>query len=252
MSVNHSARNVMTNNGTANGGLPANGNNIHPKNNGVIHKNVEPANIPMPETVESLAQILRRFRELDTSKSYEAERLGILETLKKIDKEEETYGHDLEELSQLWSQNNEEVNMDLLKKQIIGLQMLSKDLDLPLELQLDFAKNGLSNEIDDTDSTEDGSAPLEIPLDDYEEKARCFGVVPNRAYANSSIHPVATKFAEEQLETKIKMRAKELESLPSNLGSYDLSKLENDLETANDTVKKPVDYQVRHQHYLHG
>lgn len=216
--------------------------------NNAIRK-AEPLKVPMPESPGALFQLLRRYRELEMTHTRESEKLGILNVLKQINKKQEKYSADVLEEQKLWKENDEEVNVELLRSQIIGLQLLSKDLDLPLDLQLELGRDDvereISNEVDTAADLEHRRVvdheQVPLPLEDYEEKALKLGIRPKKPAPDSAINPVGTSFSEEQLYTKLQIRLNELEQLPSNIGFYDAGDISNDLEHANDEVVDGID-----------
>ncbi|ODV87217.1 hypothetical protein CANARDRAFT_26638 [[Candida] arabinofermentans NRRL YB-2248] len=129
-----------------------------------VQPEIVPLVIPIPETVIQLQHLLRRYRELESSNTYPAERIGILNTLRDVSKQQGTYENDLQELEDLWKSNTEEVNVDLLKEQIIALQLLSKNIDLPLKLQTKFSdilqeeEENFTEEEEEDDDEEDEEA----------------------------------------------------------------------------------------------
>ncbi|QPG73016.1 hypothetical protein FOA43_000320 [Brettanomyces nanus] len=209
-------------------------------------KGVIPLEIPMPESSDALQQLLRRYRELEASRTHEPEKLGILKVLRKINRQQQQYEKDLSEENKLWRKNHEHVNLGLLKKQIAGFQLLSRDLDLPLGLQLQLDEKKVKEALMEYSKQpqqpqkSDGSQ-IRLPIDDYEKKASLFGIKSRRLTAESALDAVGTDFAEQQLRTKIQMRVTELESLPSNLGVYDGTTLSNDLKHTNDDVIDGID-----------
>ncbi|VEU23692.1 DEKNAAC104910 [Brettanomyces naardenensis] len=205
---------------------------------------VSPLKVPIPESAEDSSQLLRRYRELEASHTHESEKQGILQMLRRINRLQEKYEKDVAEREKLWKKNDEEVNVDLLERQIASFQMLSKDLDLPLDLQLELDQEKVINALEDDEKLKYGSdclSKLDLPLDDYEKKALILGIQPSKPSANASLDSVGTPFAEEQLKAKIQMRINELEQLPSNIGCYDSGAIENDLEHSNDEVIKGID-----------
>lgn len=212
---------------------------------------VELPNIPFPHTREDVEILLNHFVKLELANANPLEKLAILKTLQKVDKIAEKSKENKSKIEESWSKNSEKVDLNLLKNQLLGFQLLSKDLDLPTELSLEFLKSGkkseLTNEINNLlsanneNNTTKNSHPLSLPLDDYDSKAEMFGIIPNKPTVNPKFNSVGLPDMEDAIKLKIDTRIKELESLPSNLGSYDFDKFENDLKFSNDKIIDNVD-----------
>ena len=207
-----------------------------------VSPKVEPMKVAMPESPEALFELLRRYRELEMTQTHESEKLGILKVLRRVNKMQEEYEAALAEEERLWESNNEDVDVELLRDQIIGLQLMSKDLDLPVGLQFEFGEEeekGKEEEKDEKNRKLQNQ--IEIPLDDYEEKAKRLGIEPRKPQPDPAVNAVGTSFSEQQLYTKLQVRLNELEQLPGNIGFYDSGNISNDLEHANDEVVQGVD-----------
>lgn len=204
-----------------------------------VSPKVEPMKVAMPESPEALFELLRRYRELEMTQTHESEKLGILKVLRRVNKMQEEYEAALAEEEKLWESNNEDVDVELLRDQIIGLQLMSKDLDLPVGLQFEFGEE--EEEEKEEEKDEKLQNQIEIPLDDYEEKAKRLGIEPRRPQPDPAVNAVGTSFSEQQLYTKLQVRLNELEQLPGNIGFYDSGNISNDLEHANDEVVQGVD-----------
>lgn len=210
---------------------------------------VEPIKVEIPASQEGLNQLLRRYRELDMSNTHENEKLGILNALKKINYQQQKFDADIINERSMWKKNNEQVDLDLLKTQISSLQLLSKDIDLPLEFQLSLDKDGIDKLTADCKSKEEKlnhensktEEQISIPLDDYERKASLLGIQASKSEANPEFDSVGTSYAEQQLLAKLQMRLNELEQLPSNIGLYNADITDNDLKHSNDEVINDVD-----------
>ncbi|TID18140.1 hypothetical protein CANINC_003881, partial [Pichia inconspicua] len=127
--------------------------------------------------------------------------------------------------------------------------LLAKDLDLPTELSLEFLKSSsdstLSNKINDElnspSNSIDSSNSVNFPLDNFNEKAKLLGIIPARPQIDSNFNSVGLPEMEDSIKLKIDTRIKELENLPTNLGSYDSSKFDLDLIYSNDDILDNID-----------
>lgn len=154
-------------------------------------------------------------------------------------------------LSASWSKNTETVDRELLRKQMVALQLLSHDVDLPLELSIDLSKscnaemksameNGpkLYNEEAKPQTTE---GPIKVPLEDYDTKAQMFGITPNKPSSDDEFVSVGKDEHEELVRLKVEARIDELNELPAALGSYNAGTVENDLNYSNSDIIDGVD-----------
>ncbi|GMM38334.1 RSC chromatin remodeling complex ATPase subunit [Saccharomycopsis crataegensis] len=136
----------------------------------------------------------------------------------------------------LSSTNVASYDLDLLKKQIIGFNLLSRDLDLPNELQFDFGRSSVYgddislgsspsslSDIEDAGKLE----PIEIEASNFEE--RYYNFIPKDSIAlikDDFYHDVVgNKYAETRISNKISDRVTELESLPSTIANINTKKL---------------------------
>jgi ATP-dependent helicase STH1/SNF2 len=205
--------------------------------------------IPSPKSRKDIEILLNHYAKLQLANANPLEREAILKTLRSVDKKVKTSNKNKENLQNSWKLNNESIDLSLLKNQLLGLQLLSKDLDLPVELNLEYLKSGTSNSISNdikdilsfSESSSDDSSNssiISLPLDDYDEKAKILGLIPNKPIVNPKFNAVGLPEMEDSIKLKIDTRIKELENLPADLGSYDFNKFENDLKYSND---KPID-----------
>ncbi|OUM55732.1 hypothetical protein BVG19_g5318 [[Candida] boidinii] len=234
-------------------------------------KKITPLSIPLPDSVESLQILLTRYRELDSQKLkseiFEAEKLGILKSLQKIDDKQEEYKLKLNSLEESWKTSKNEVNLDLLKQQLASFQLLAKDLDLPRNLQESLiyeyelsdeddedaageplpsdkddnsslksseSNNSLSKETEPeiTDETEEEDLPkkfIDIPLENFEEKAKLLGLKTELTKVDPEKNAAGNAQCERLILSKIMKRSVDLEKLPSNIGSYDVTDVGLDL-----------------------
>ncbi|EGW31333.1 uncharacterized protein SPAPADRAFT_154321 [Spathaspora passalidarum NRRL Y-27907] len=116
----------------------------------------------------------------------------------------------------------------LFEKQIAGLLLLSKDVDLPEPLQREF-----SNQIKKHAISVDSIIERLITIDnDYETRAESLGIKVPLPLSAIDPHyaPLGNFYAEKIINNKISQRLKDLENLPSNLGTYHTDKEEAELD----------------------
>ncbi|KAG0677380.1 RSC chromatin remodeling complex ATPase component [Pichia californica] len=217
--------------------------------------------IPFPNTRNDVELLLNHFAKLETANANPLEKLAILKTLSKVDKIVQKSNNNKNSIKESWNSNSESIDINLLKNQLLGLQLLSKDLDLPTELSLEYLKSGtkspltddinsllnneneksINNSNNNNNISNASKSSISIPLDDYDSKAEMFGIIPNKPIVNPKFNVVGLPEMEDSIKLKIDTRIKELENLPSNLGSYDFNKFENDLKYSNDKIIDNVD-----------
>ena len=218
---------------------------------------IELPRIPFPTSRPDVEILLNHFAKLENANANPYEKLAILNTLKLVDEKYRASKSNEEKIKESWSSNTESADIGLLQNQLLGLQMLSKDLDLPTELNLEYFKSGNSNitkEINEVLShAEDddrkkkieqqsaNNTTISLPLDDYDAKAEMLGIIPNKPVVDPRFNVVGLPDMEDSIKLKIDTRIKELENLPANLGSYDFTKFENDLKYSNDKILDNVD-----------
>lgn len=122
--------------------------------------------------------------------------------------------------------SKESLDLDLLEKQIAGLQFLSRDLDLPESLQKDF-ESVISSETEsssnqDTDRFVKSFLNSKSNLCDFMKRAESLGVkVPEPVGSINPLHaPAGNYYTEQMISSKISNRIRELENLPVNLGTF--------------------------------
>ncbi|CAH6722983.1 nuclear protein Sth1p/NPS1 [[Candida] jaroonii] len=121
--------------------------------------------------------------------------------------------------------NDNDVDYELLQKQIIGLQLLSKDLDLPEDLQIDFKQT-----LGDFQITEENNDELifenSVEFNDYNEKLKKLGINVK------DIQPPQDKLGnlttEQSISSKISNRIQDLENVPLSLGTFNIGEENED------------------------
>ncbi|GCE98409.1 RSC chromatin remodeling complex ATPase component [Zygosaccharomyces mellis] len=172
--------------------------------------------IPKPISAEQLEQLIYRYRAIQNRpKENKVEIEAIERTLGETSKEQDLYLYQLERLR---NEKKQDVKYDqnLLGRQLLALQLLDKDMDIPDDLLLDVEQV-------ETDGLEDSSLqhldPVKVSLD-FDENAKQLGV------QDKFTHVFPTKLGVQSTEgiisSRIAKRISELERLPANLGAYSL------------------------------
>ncbi|CDK27880.1 unnamed protein product [Kuraishia capsulata CBS 1993] len=235
----------------------------------------QPSEIPFPTSVESLQVLLARYRELLESGTHVADKLGIEQVLRKVSQQQDEFLKEQSSVETLVSSNKYEelspADLELVKKQVVGLQLLSKDLDLPLDLQHAFAEDYydyyegsededeeiLNGGIDDNEDvvdevieevgtsavTEDGiETPFKLKLqyEDYLSKVESMGIQSQISLPEPQVSACGTSESEGLISKKINHRLISLEEIPANIGAYDSRNLENDFKSS-DKIPDNVD-----------
>jgi ATP-dependent helicase STH1/SNF2 len=213
--------------------------------------------VPVPQSRKDVELMLNHLAKLHAADINKPEQQAILNMLKRIDIKSSQSQANADNSVKAWKENDEIIDKQLLKKQLLGLQLLAKDIDLPTELALEYLQTGSDHSIKDpvnellhngTDTTTIPATasdlvtlPSTLPLDDYNRKAEMLGITPNRPVVDPNFNVVGLPELEDSVKFKIDSRIRELESLPANLGTYDFDKFENDLKYSNDKVLDNVD-----------
>ena len=93
----------------------------------------------------------------------------LLNSLKEINEKSLKDKNNREKINKSWNENNENVDLDLLKSQLLGFNLLSHDVDLPIELDLEYVNpNYNEEEVSTTNVTNDNDNDnkITLPLDD--------------------------------------------------------------------------------------
>ena len=166
----------------------------------------------------------------------------LLNSLKEINEKSLKDKINKEKINKSWNENNENVDLDLLKSQLLGFNLLSHDVDLPIELDLEYVNpNYNEEEVSTTNVTNDNDNKITLPLDDYNAKAEMFGIKPSRPTVSKEFNSVGLNELEDSIKLQIEERIANLQQLPSNLGSIDFNKFENDLRFSNDQIIDNID-----------
>lgn len=202
-----------------------------------------------PQTKEDLNSILTQYYRLlvDTknlneghSKGeeesrlediYAQEKIEIESILSKIDKQQRRFEEEesefMNELLSADSHHQGELDLELLGKQVAGFSLLSKDYDLPENLQRQIAKDVPRKE--NKSLVDDVLARLTNINTDFETRAKESGIETSSPLTalNPKYAPLGNLYIEKIITNKIAQRLKELESLPANLGTFDGDSLDD-------------------------
>lgn len=203
-----------------------------------------------PRTKEQLNELLDRYykllyasdqlkqdfakREDKHNKKFEdpnlKEKLRIETILAQVSKSQDEFNKEQDEFIQellTTEVDDEEIgefDSELFEKQVAGLLLLSKDVDLPENLQRDFQTIGTKANDETTDKASIDSILEKLTtLDsDFENRAKQQGVkIPLPLSAVDPLYaPLGNFHTEKLIGNKISQRLKELENLPGNLGTF--------------------------------
>ncbi|KAK6455713.1 SNF2 family N-terminal domain-containing protein [Scheffersomyces xylosifermentans] len=143
-----------------------------------------------------------------------------------FEEEEKAFYDELKE--EVSHSDSKELDVEVFSKQIAGLQLLSRDVDLPESLQREYTVTSKEYAIDSKNKAKsiDSASSLIEKLSTYSpnfaERARELGIktaappgtiIPTQA-------PLGNFYTEKIISNKIANRLKELENLPGNLGTF--------------------------------
>lgn len=202
--------------------------------NELVHKSG--LEIPYPETRQELELLILRYRSLHVSNSNPEEEHAIEKVLFKVSESQKNYKAKLQRLRDAQKKKHE-YNQTVLRDQLITLQLLSKNIDLPENLQqkLDI-KERVSGKVDDE------IKPIERSLN-FAQRVKELGIKDRftNTSEDSQIEYAGTPKSELLISNKITSRITELEKLPSNLGTFKHDEITlqspDDLPKAADELK---------------
>lgn len=178
---------------------------------------VSDVHIPKPASTAQLEQLLYRYRAIVENKKVNKLEIDAIEhTLGEVSSDQDVY---LKRLEELRSGIKEEVRYDddLLERQLLALQLLGKDLDVPDELLLDPSEEDLQEDVSSHDFEKLKSVKFSL---DFEENVRNLGL--SEKFTNCSVTQLGNPSVESKVSFRIAKRIGELERLPANLGTYSL------------------------------
>lgn len=173
----------------------------------------------------------------------EPDRLAIERILYQVSQQQKTFRREEHQLFDelrreiIAKEQDEQPEVSVLQQQIVGLQYLAKDLDLPIELQtafeasLDDSPPLLSDKITSDEIIQALNDP-NCSSGDFVERARALGAI-DQNYTHRSTFTESSKIHfEKVIANKLANRIRELESLPANVGTFDseTSAVDDDLK----------------------
>ena len=173
--------------------------------------------IPLPTSTEQLEQLIYRYKVIShNSEENQVEINSIERVLGQISSDQDSYN---DELLKLRSQTSSENSYDeeMLSKQLLALQMLERDMDIPEEL-FDTQDQDNTSDENETDSTSKMEILKIVP--NFEETIKNFSL--DGLFRNTTPSQLGHANIEKTISQQISKRIAELERLPANLGTYSL------------------------------
>jgi ATP-dependent helicase STH1/SNF2 len=198
--------------------------------------------IPQVRTNQELQLLLQRLQTLKSHGVGEDEQLAIENELKKVSRRQTDFKERKAQLKNIQEKNKRTYDAELLRDQLIAFQMLSKNLDVPESIQhrLGFDQ-AVAAELEGPKET------LEMikPSLDFAQRLTALGIADrfSNALPDPSFITVGTPTTEKIITDKIDIRLRELESLPSNLGTIKADDVT--LDAADDLPKHADDLKVK-------
>lgn len=183
---------------------------------------------------------------------YKAEKSALESVLEDVSNKYDEYIKEEDELSaeilqSLNSSSDASIDLELLEKQIAGLQMLSRDMDLPQALQMEYDDVYKKTHVKQTSLGDLVDQIIDVyfsktPSEDYLEKAKSVGIKSPRSVTSTdpTTAPVGDYYAEQIVSNKIASRMQKLESLPANIGTFDLDSRDPELGNVDELKIKAL------------
>ena len=212
------------------GGVATTPNTVVPNENGNVVAKDAPdmksvkITIPKPTTSEQLEQLIYRYKIIShRPKENELEIKSIENVLSKLSKDQDLFDEQLINLRSNVKNSplkNYIDDKDLLSKQMLALQLLEKDMDIPSDLLADLS--GDKTESINISTEDDTTKTLEILkiFADFNKTVKSFGL--DSKFQNGLSSKLGAPEVENTISNQIAKRISELERLPANLGTYSL------------------------------
>ncbi|CCF60233.1 hypothetical protein KAFR_0J01680 [Kazachstania africana CBS 2517] len=177
-------------------------------------------NIPLPQSNEQLNQLIYRYRAITSNPKDNIVEISAIENvLAKISNEHALYLKNLNALRE--SITKVEYDNAQFNRQLLALQLLEKDLDIPDHLLMvealeDVEEKKVNGAVPSTDANQLKQIKLSL---DFTENAKNFGLLDSFSNKQSKL---GTQKFEDLISQQIAKRINELEKLPANLGTYSL------------------------------
>jgi len=195
--------------------------------------------IPYPKSRHELELLILRYRALHISNNNPEEEHAIEKVLYQISKSQELYKSKLTKLREV-KKKKHEYNQNVLRDQLITLQLLSKNIDLPEHLQEKLNDSKSEEFQDDVNEIK----PIERSLN-FAKRIQELGIddrFTNSLYDMFS-EVAGNPNAEHLISTKISARISELEKLPSNLGTFKHDEI--NLQSPDDLPEKADELKIK-------
>ncbi|CAL9730386.1 nuclear protein Sth1p/NPS1 [Monosporozyma unispora] len=217
------------------------------------NKEVPIIHIPKPKTLDQLDQLFYRYRSIydkvslktsndgdENFKNVKLEIEAIERVFLKLSEDQQAYIQDLNSLNEHINQDTI-IDNDLVSKQILALQLLEKNMDIPDGLIEDYEPlNSDPNSGTNSDHL-NIQALQKISLSpNFDVNAKNFGL--DKKFTNNTKSVMGSIENEEIVSNQIAQRIYELERLPGNIGTYSLDDsleflTKDDLPTNIDKLK---------------
>ncbi|GMM56724.1 RSC chromatin remodeling complex ATPase subunit [Maudiozyma humilis] len=173
--------------------------------------------IPKPTSTEQLEQLIYRYKIISHNSEDNKEEIECIEKLLgQISTDQDLYNDDLTKLRSHVS-GKDEYDENTLSKQLLALQMLERDLDIPDEL-FDTPNSDTTSDESEVESVSKFDILNIVPS--FEETIKNFSV--NELLKNTPPSQMGHPHIEKTISNQIAKRIAELERLPANLGTYSL------------------------------
>jgi ATP-dependent helicase STH1/SNF2 len=191
---------------------------------------------PFPQSRLELEFQILRYRSLHETKANYLEEAALEKVLFQVSEKQEKYKADHERLRKAVLQRKAKYDQNLLKDQLITLQLLSKNLPIPSALRSQFSPGeSLKQSEHEAELTK-----IEASVD-FTERLKNLGVQDRFSIdSESSISASSAQNIESEglIRARIQTRLNELERLPANLGTFKTGEI---TLTAPDDLSETVD-----------
>ncbi|SMN20204.1 similar to Saccharomyces cerevisiae YIL126W STH1 ATPase component of the RSC chromatin remodeling complex [Maudiozyma saulgeensis] len=197
--------------------------------------------IPKPTSSEQLEQLIYRYKIISHNPKENELEINSIETLlSKLSKDQDIFNEDLEKIRNNISANRHKpYDGNLLSKQLLALQLLEKDIDIPENL-LTSKLTSITEDLSITNKNDSKSLEVLKIFGDFNKTIKNFDL--ENQFRNTSPSQLGDPEIESTISSQIAKRIAELERLPANLGTYSLDDClefitKDDLPSGIDTLK---------------
>ncbi|KAH3667893.1 hypothetical protein WICMUC_005171 [Wickerhamomyces mucosus] len=201
--------------------------------------------VPYPTTRQELELLILRYRTYHSTKTNPDEEAAIEKILYLVSQNQENFKNKQNKLriSLKERQSKGKYDSNVLKDQLIALQFLSKNIDIPQELKERLGFNSKCNEIINDDST---LKPIKSS-NNFNQRFIELGLHDRFSelnHSNNQNHQfLGNHNVEQHVKDKINIRIDELSKLPSNLGSFKTDEL--NLDSPDDLSNNIDDLKIK-------